>query len=127
MELNTASVFDILNELLKRPSEEIDYAVLALMIKRKLNAHKVMDLYAQALEVWSDDLKDLGTEYSTSILELLLLLKTENKSNSKAIHRALYNLNTSKKYKMDTLNKKFNYNEEEDKKLSWYWREKNGK
>jgi hypothetical protein len=35
-------------------------------------------------------------------------------------------LNKSKRFNMEELNKRFNYNEEEDKKLSWYERNKEG-
>ena len=82
--------------------------------------------------IQNNDLKDRLTESNTSILELILNLvtpKSKKKSvvdlANKAIHRGLYNLNTSRQFNMQSLNEKFNYNEDEDKKLSWYWRSKN--
>ena len=126
------NIFELLNELLKKTNEEIDYAILYLMIKGKLDSHRVFNLYMKCIEHNNNDLKDRLTESNTSILDLILNLeKPKSKKRStveladKAIHRGLYNLNTSKQFNMQSLNEKFNYNEEEDKKLSWYWRTKN--
>lgn len=125
-------IFEILDELLKHSNEEIDYAILSLMIKKKLDSHKVFDLYMQSIEYDKDDLKDRLIESNTSILYLLINLK-EPKSKKEsirqctynAIHRALYNLNISKQFNIGKMNEKYGYNEDEDKKLSWYWREHN--
>ena len=126
--------FELLNELLKKTNEEIDYAILYLMIKGKLDSHRMFDLYMKYIEHNNNDLKDRLTESNTSILDLILNLamsKSKRKSTvelaNKAIHRGLYNLNTSGQFNMRSLNEKYNYNEEEDKKLSWYWRTKNEK
>ena len=125
------NVFEILDELLKCSNEEIDYAILSLMIKKKLDSHRVFDLYMKAIEYDRDDIKDRLFESNSTICDLLIGLKTPNLKKSSqrtiqwvnnAIHRALYNLNTSKQFQMDILNEKYGYNEEEDKKLSWYWR-----
>ena len=84
------------------------------------------------LEYKNNDLKDRLVESNSSILDLihnLVMPKSKKKSTidyaNKAIHRGLYNLNTSRQFNMQSLNEKFNYNEDEDKKLSWYWRYKN--
>lgn len=120
---------ELLDELLKKSAEEIDYAVLQLMLKDKLNSHRVMDLYMKAIEIKNEDLKDRLTESNTNILDLILNLslpKSKKKSTvdgaKKAIHRGLYNLNLSRQFNMQSLNDKYAYNEDEDKKLSWYWR-----
>lgn len=126
------NVFEILDELLKCTKEEIDYAILSLMIDKKLDSHKVFDLYMRAIEHNNDDLRDRLIESNTSILDLMMNLK-EPKSNKKitkkythnAIHRALYNLNTSNQFQMAEMNEKYGYNEDEAKHLSWYWREHN--
>lgn len=126
------TVFEILDELLKCSNEDIDYAILYLMINKKLDSHKVFDLYMRAIEHDKDDVRDRLIESNTSILDLLINLK-EPKSNKEitkknthnAIHRALYNLNTSNQFQMTDMNKKYGYNEDEAKHLSWYWREHN--
>ena len=126
------NTFELLNELLKKTNEEIDYVILELMIKGKLDSHKIFDLYMKCIEHNNNDLKNRLTESNTSILDLILNLvmpKSKKKSTvdlaNKAIHRGLYNLNTSGQFNMQSLNEKYNYNEEVDKKLSWYWRTKN--
>ncbi len=124
--------FTLLNKLLTKSNEEIDAAVLTLMIKGKLDSHRVFDAYMKSIEYNNKDLNDRLTESNTNILDLILNLekpKSREKEDAimadKAIHRGLYNLNTSRKFNMQSLNEKFNYNEDEDKKLSWYWRNKN--
>ena len=126
------TVFEILNELLKCKNEEIDYAILSLMIKKKLDSHKVLDLYIRAIEYNIDDIRDRLIESNTTILDLLINLngpkskkEITEKSTYNAIHRALYNLNTSKQFQMTKINEKYGYNEDEAKHLSWYWREHN--
>ena len=52
------SIFEILDELLKCSNEEIDYAILSLMIKKKLDSHRVFDLYMKAIEYDREDIKD---------------------------------------------------------------------
>lgn len=126
------NVYEILDRLLKLSNEEIDYAIFSLMVKKKLDSHKVFDLYMKAIEYDRDDIKDRLIESNTSVLDLLLNLKepkTKIKSTKQlaynAIHRALYNLNVSRQFNMARLNEKYGYNEDEAKKLSWYWREHN--
>lgn len=125
-------VFEILDKLLKLSNEDIDYAIFYLMIKKKLDSHKVFDLYMKAIEYDNDDIRDRLTESNTSVLDLLLNLKepVSKKERTKqlaynAIHRALYNLNISRQFNMARLNEKYGYNEDEAKHLSWYWREHN--
>lgn len=122
--------FTLLNKLLTRPNDEIDAAVLTLMIKGKLDSHRVFDAYMKAIEHDKQDLEDRLIESNTNILDLILNLKkpTSKKKDvislaDKAIHRGLYNLNTSRQFNIKSLNEKYGYNEDEDKKLSWYWRE----
>lgn len=126
------NVFELLDELLKCSNEEIDYAILSLMIEKKLDSHRVFDLYMRAIEHDKDDIRDRLIESNTSILDLLVNLKEPEskkeitkKYTHNAIHRALYNLNTSKQFNMTDMNEKYGYNEDEAKHLSWYWREHN--
>lgn len=128
------NTFELLAELLKKSDDEINYVILKLMVEGKLDSHKVFNLYMKCIEHNNSDLKDRLTESNTSIIDLihnLVMPKSKKKSTidcaNKAIHRGLYNLNSSRLFNMQSLNEKYNYNEEEDKKLSWYWRTKNGR
>ena len=122
------SIFEILDELLKCSNEEIDYAILSLMIKKKLDSHRVFDLYMKAIEYDKEDIKDKLIESNSTIYNLLNTLKYPkskreiiNNIADMAIHRALYNLNISKQFQMEKMNEKYRYDEEKDKHLSWYW------
>lgn len=126
--------FTLLNKLLTKSNDEIDIAILILMIKGKLDSHRVFDLYMKSIEHDKKDLKDRLIESNTNILDLILNLKKPSSEQKnvisladKAIHRGLYNLNTSRQFNMKSLNEKYGYDEDEDKKLSWYWREKEAK
>ena len=128
------NVFELLNKLLECRTEEINYAILQLMIQKKLDSHRVFDLYMQAIEHERDDSHERLCESNMTIADLLINLKSPNlkKSSSttativhNAIHRALYNLNVSKQFNMQRLNEKHEYDEEKDKHLSWYWRKHN--
>ena len=126
------SIFEILDELLKCSNEEIDYAILSLMIKKKLDSHRVFDLYMKAIEYDREDIKDKLIESNSTIHNLLNTLKHPkskreiiNNIADMAIHRALYNLNISKQFQIEKMNEKYGYDEEKDKHLSWYWREHN--
>lgn len=122
----------LLDELLKCRNEEIEYAILSLMVNKKVDSHKVFDLYMRAIEYDRNDVRDRLIESNTSLLDLLINLKepklnkeTTKKNTHNAIHRALYNLNISNQFKMKEMNEKYGYNEDEAKHLSWYWREHN--
>lgn len=124
-----SNTLTLLNELMTKSKEEIDMVILALMIKGKLDSHRVFDLYMKAIEYRNNDLKDRLTEVNTNILELILNLQRPKSKRKdvieladKAIHRGLYNLNTSKQFDMKNMNEKYGYNEEKDRELSWYWR-----
>lgn len=117
--------FELLQELLKKTPEEINECILLLMLQGKLDFLTVNAAYTKCLEMSRKDNSLLMAEKNTSIYELLSLFRKENRRNSNAIHRALYNLNESNSFQMQDINERFGYNEEVDKKLSMYWREHN--
>lgn len=91
--------FTLLNKLLTKYNDEIDIAILILMIKGNLDSHMVFDLYMKAIEHDKKDLKDRLIESNTNILDLILNLKKLSSKQKnvisladKAIHRGLYNL-----------------------------------
>lgn len=121
--------FTLLDKLLTKPNDEIDMAILTLMIKGKLDSHRVFDIYMKAIEHDKQDLKDRLIESNSTILDLILNLKKPVSKRKdvisladKAIQRGLYNLNMSKLFNMKSLNEKYSYDEDKGKKLSWYWR-----
>ena len=53
----------------------IVYAILSLMIKKKLDSHRVFDLYMKAIEYDREDIKDKLIESNSTIHNLLNTLK----------------------------------------------------
>ena len=81
--------------------------------------------YVSFLEAAREDSELKLSDANGCTLSLLTHISKENKSNKSSIHWALYNLNESKQFQMQSLNEKFGYDKDEDCKLSFYWREKN--
>lgn len=112
------TIIELLEELSKRPKEEIEYALVALMAKDKLNFINVQQAYVEHLELLKKkNILELA-EASSCILESLLYDKilSNNKEAKVSIQRRLYFLNQKRIFKMDSLNKRFEYNEDEAKK-----------
>jgi hypothetical protein len=112
--------------ILKLSTDYRNYLVFELLLSNDLDFTEISKSYVKALELIKEDQTNHLIEAETCTLEHLLLYKDEKKKNHNAIHRTLYLLNKSKRFNMEELNKRFNYNEEEDKKLSWYERNKEG-
>ena len=117
------NTFELLKELLKKSSDEINYGILVLMLKGKLDFNRVNAAYVESLERLRKDNKLLLAEKDLSIYDLLSSVRKESKTNHNAVHRALYNLNESNAFNMQDINEKFGYDKEKDCKLSMYWRE----
>ena len=110
----------LMDELLTLPEELIDTVLLKLLLNNKIDFVKLSNLYTQSLKEKNKDKDNLLLEAESCALEHLFNIKKESKLNHNAVHRTLYLLNKSRRFMMNKLNEKFNYNEDEDKKLSWY-------
>ena len=123
--LKQYNTFDLINELTQRTPDELEYAIFILLVQKKIDYKQISDNYVKALELWNKDKEKQFSEACVCVLESFLRKrKNDTDFDKKAIQRALYLLNQSKQFNMKTLNEKYNYNEEEAKKLSWYEREK---
>ena len=116
--MSEMSTLQLMNELMKKPHEEVEFVILGLML------NKILDLYMQSIEIENEDKRKRLAESNSCILDLLLHFKKETGANSNAIHRALHNLNDSNSFNMGNLNRKFGYDKERDRNLSWYERQK---
>ena len=119
------NTFKLFNELLKLPREHINYVLVQLMIRGKIDFLTINKAYIEYLETEKDDKALKLADANSCTLSLLTNFKEETKQNHADIHWALYSLNTSKQFNMKSLNEKFGYDEENDCKYSYYWREKN--
>ena len=123
--LKQYNTFDLINELTQRTPDELEYAIFILLVQKKIDYKQISDNYVKALELWNKDKEKQFSEACVCVLESFSRKrKNDTDFDKKAIQRALYLLNQSKQFNMKTLNEKYNYNEEEAKKLSWYEREK---
>lgn len=120
--------YQLMEQLMRKPKDEVEYVILHLMLNpdksRRIDSHRILDLYMKSIEIRNMDMKDRLTESNSCILDLLLNFKKETENNSKSIHRALHDLNESRQFNMKSLNEKYRYDRERDKNLSWYEREK---
>lgn len=124
MELTT---FELIDELIKKPKEEILYALFRLMVKEKLSFDDLNRAYVKYLEATKKDMAYQLIEAETCVLESFYDKKTNDKNKEtdyKHTQRCLYLMNQSKRFQMDKLNDKYEYDEEFARTMSWYEREK---
>lgn len=128
------NAFELLDELLKKSDIEIDYALLCLLRKKKIDFIRLSNLYTQYLEESFDDCLNQLVEAETCVMESFIdkkfvsdspnELKGDKLSNYQHTQRSLYLLNQSKRFNMESLNNKFRYNEDIGKQMSCYERNK---
>lgn len=117
----------LLEELLKKSTEEIDYAILYLLVKNKIDFAKLSTQYVKALEIKNTDNENKLIEAESIMMESFhdkITANKNNKSGYKHTLRTLYFLNQGKRFNLEKMNSDFDYKEEEAKKLSWYERNK---
>ena len=126
------NTFELTEELVKRPQEEVQYALLQMLINRKLDFETLNRTYVRYLEAKKEDLNNRLMEAETCVAESFHDRKTKDKSKHRGIdychtQRCLYLLNQSKRFQMQTLNEKYEYDEEFGKIMSAYERNKESK
>lgn len=120
------NIFELKDEFSKKSSEEIQFLLQMLLIEGKFSFTDLTKAYVAYLEYIKDDTQNKLVEAETCVLESFLYNKDDSSEAShKSTLRALYLLNKSKRFNgLDDWNKKYGYNEEEAKELSWYERNK---
>lgn len=124
MELTT---FELIDKLIKKPKEEILYALFRLMCKEKLNFLDLNRVYVKYLEATKADMKNQLIEAETCVMESFFDKKTKDKrkeTDYNHTQRCLYLLNQSKRFTMGKTNEKYQYDEEFARTMSWYERVK---
>ena len=122
------SSFELLDQLIVRPKEEILYALFRLMVKEKLSWDDLNRAYVKYLEATKKDMTNQLIEAETCVIESFQNKKVKDDKKDKSYYnhtqRCLYLLNQSKRFNMGKLNEKYKYDEEFAKTMSWYEREK---
>ena len=122
------NTFELIEELSKKPRDEIKYALVALMVDGKLDFVDLNASYVNYLEFKKDDNENLLIESDTCIMQMMLLAESGKKLSeieNNAVQRGLYRLNQSKRFNTKSLNEKLHYiGDDKAKELSWYERNK---
>lgn len=115
------NTFELIEELSKKPNEEIKYALLALILKGKIDFLDLNSAYVNCLKLGNEDKLNQLIEAETCVLESFMCKKSNiNERDVKHTQRCLYLLNQSKRFIVDDLNKKYGYKEEEARQYSGY-------
>ncbi len=134
--LGQANTFELLEALSKKPKNEVEFALLQLLIDGKLKYVNLSNAYTTYLEHTKNDYIDQLIEaeccVTTHVIDfehnvLPHLKEPLDDWRKNMIQRSLYLLNKSKRINTDSLNELFKYDEEYAKKLSWYEQNKEGK
>ena len=119
-------IIQLKDELSKKSKEEVEFLLFLLLVEGKVSFTTLTSAYVAYLEHVKDDTQNKLIEAETCVLESFIYNKDDNdESSHKSALRALYLLNKLKRFNgLDDWNKKYGYNEEEAKQLSWYERNK---
>ena len=119
------NTFELIEELSNKTNDEIRYALLALMLKDKIDFIDLNASYVDYLNSIKEDRMNQLIEAETCVLESFYHKKgTKIEYDIKHTQRCLYLLNHSKRFQLNDLNEKYGYKDEEAKKYSWYERDK---
>ena len=117
---------DVYHKIKEWKTDNIRHLFFLLLCEKKVSFKELSESYVEALEVDNTDKLKQLIEAETCVLENIVCSnKPKNQTHQNAIQRSLYLLNKSKRFQMEKLNKKFGYDDEKAKKLSWYERDKN--
>lgn len=106
------------------PKDMRNSLILTLLKEDAINFIDISNQYVKALEFKTKDQLNQLIEAETCAADHLFHYKKENKYNHDAIHRTLHLMNKSGRFNTKVWNEKFNYDEEKDRKLSFYERTK---
>ena len=110
------NTLELLEQLSKKPKNEIEYGLLVLMMQGKIDFLDVQQVYVQYLERLKERNLCEIIEAETCVMESLMYSrKPRNEQEEISVQRRLYLLNQSKRFQMNRLNEKFNYDEERAK------------
>ena len=119
------NTYDLIQELLKKDKAVIEACLASLMQEGKLDFKTLYEAHVTYLESQRKDFKDKLIEAGTIMMESFIYDKfSKSQATKNSIQRRLYFLNKSSQFNMGELNAKYEYDEEEGRRLSWYERNK---
>lgn len=117
-------VLGLIEKLCDKPKELICLALVELMSKGKIDFITVSNAYTTSLKKLKEDSFNQLIEAEDCVRECLDSKGGKKNFDPQHIQRCLYLLNKANRYNMERLNEKYNYDEEEGKRLSVYERNK---
>lgn len=122
------NTFELLEELSKKPKEEIEFSLKALMIDNKIDFISLSNSYVQYLNKLKEDKEKQLINANLCIKDSFDYDNMKKSEGAKrSIQSRLYWLNKSESFNMQKLNEKYGYNEELGKEYCWYERNKKNK
>ena len=122
------NTFDLIEELSKKSKEEIQFALLTLMLNGKIDFIDLNKSYIDYLKDIRNDQENLLAESDTCLMDMLFVAgkkKKRSKIDDNIIQRSLYRINQSNRFNTDHINKQIGYiGDEKAKEFSWYERNK---
>ena len=116
--------FTLVRLLSEKSKEEIEFALVALMISNKIDFVNVSNSYVQTLKRMNEDNSNKNIEAHSSMMGILTFMRNKKKfseAEDRAIQRCLYILNKSDSFNMQMLNEDLHYiGDEKAKEFSWY-------
>ena len=117
---------ELLELLSNKPKDEIQDALVDLMLADKIDFTEVNKSYVEYLKYKKEDNRSITAEAGTCIMNSLLIAKKKGKLTdleNNIVQRNLYFLNNIYKgFNMEQINKDLKYiGNEEAKKFSWYY------
>ncbi len=110
------TTFELLDLLSEKSGSEIEFGLMLLMAQGKIDFLSVQLVYVQYLEQLKERNLCEKIEAETCVMESLLYSrKPKDNWEEISVQRRLYLLNQSGRFQMNSLNKKFSYDEERAK------------
>lgn len=107
-------------EIFRQLSNEfIEYIIFKLLCEKRIDFHRVSELYVKSLEHDKSDLENQLTEAEACIFDGLTYTH-KSKRGQANIQRSLYLINQLNKHYPQKLNEKYHYDETVGKSLSCY-------
>ena len=121
---------ELLRLLLNKPKDEIQDALVDLMVADKIDFIEVNKSYVEYIKYNKEDNRSITAEAVTCIIDSLFVAKKKGKLTdleNNIVQRNLYFLNNIYKgFNMEHINKDLKYiGNEEAKKFSWYYEHNN--
>lgn len=106
---------ELLEELLKKPSDEIQATIVKLMLKGKIEFDVINSSYVKFLELIRNHQKEDLYKAHCLLTEFLIY---QDKVEKTTIDNTLDVINKSRRFNADILNKKYNYEPKHESVLS---------